>query len=93
MPTNRLTIVTGITPKTIYKSVEDVMSSTRVADEKEDKWGARLKKHRRYDQHISAMEQSELIEKLEQEMKEAAKKLEFERAAVLRDEIDWVKDN
>ena len=84
----------GITPKTIYKSIEDVMSSTRVADEKEDKWGTRRKKNRpRYDQPMSAMEQTELLEKLEQEMKEAAKNLEFEKAAVLRDEMEWVKEN
>jgi len=83
----------GITPKTIYKSVEDVMSSTRVADEKVDKWGTKRKKRRRYDQPMSAMEQAELVETLEQEMKDAAKNLEFERAAELRDEIEWVKDN
>jgi excinuclease ABC subunit B len=83
----------GITPKTIYKSVEDVMSSTRVADEKEEKWGAKRKKRPRYDQPMSAMEQTEFLEKLEQEMKEAAKNLDFERAAELRDEIEWMKEN
>jgi excinuclease ABC subunit B len=83
----------GITPTTIYKSVEDVMSSTRVADEKEEKWGSRRKKRPRYDQPMSAMEQTEFLEKLEQEMKEAAKNLEFERAADLRDEIEWMKEN
>jgi len=84
----------GITPKTIYKSVEDVMSSTRVADEKVDKWGTRRKKRRRsYDKPMSDLEQTELVEQLEQEMLAAAKNLEFERAAELRDEIDWVKEN
>ncbi len=83
----------NITPKTIYKSVEDVMRSTRVADEKEEKWGTRRKKRPRYDQPMSAMEQTELLEKLEHEMKDAAKNLEFERAAELRDEIEWMKDN
>ena len=84
----------GITPQTIYKSVEDVMRSTRVADEKEEKWGSKHKKsRRRADRPQSAVEQAELIERLEQEMKQAAKSLEFERAAELRDEIEWLKDN
>ncbi len=83
----------GITPQTIYKSVEDVMKSTRVADEKVDKWDTRRKRRRR---DLSApgeqMEQTELITHLEKQMKEAAKKLEFERAAELRDEIEFLKN-
>lgn len=84
----------GIQPKTIYKSVEDVLRSTRVADEKVDKWGAKRKKRRdRADISLSTMERVELIEQLENEMLEASKKLEFERAAELRDEIEWLKKN
>jgi excinuclease ABC subunit B len=82
----------GIQPKTIYKSVEDVLRSTRVADEKADKWGGKRKKQReRIESKLSQLERFELIEKLSSEMLEASKRLDFERAAELRDEIDWLK--
>lgn len=82
----------GITPTTIYKSVEDVMRTTRVADEKADKWGARRKKRRDIQElRLSKLEREELIDQYEAEMIRAAKNLEFERAAELRDEIEWLK--
>jgi excinuclease ABC subunit B len=82
----------GITPTTIYKSVEDVMRSTRVADEKVDKWGARRKKRRdQQELRLSNLEREELIDQYEKEMVAAAKNLDFERAAELRDEIEWLK--
>lgn len=84
----------GITPKTIYKSVEDVMRTTRVADEKADKWGSRRKKRADLQEiRLSELEREELIEQYEREMIAAAKNLEFERAAELRDEIEWLKNN
>jgi len=82
----------GITPKTIYKSVDDVMRTTRVADEKADKWGLRRKKRRDLqERRLSKLEQEELVEQYEKEMAVAAKNLDFERAAELRDEIEWLK--
>lgn len=82
----------GITPTTIYKSVEDVMRATRVADEKVDKWGARKKKRRDLqEKRLSNLEREELIEQYELEMVRAAKNLEFEKAAELRDEIEYLK--
>ncbi len=84
----------GITPKTIYKSVEDVMRTTRVADEKIDKWGTRRKKQRDLQEiRMSRLEREELIEQYEKEMVAAAKNLEFERAAELRDEIEFLKNS
>jgi excinuclease ABC subunit B len=84
----------GITPKTIYKSVEDVMRTTRVADEKADKWGTRRKKRRDLqERRLSKLEREELIELYEREMLDAARNLEFERAAGLRDEIEWLKNH
>ncbi len=85
----------GITPKTIYKSVEDVMRTTRVADEKVNKWGTRRKKRRDLlqESRLSKLEREELIEQYEKEMIDAAKNLEFERAAELRDEIEWLKNH
>jgi len=84
----------GITPKTIYKSVEDVLRTTRVADEKIDKWGTRRKKRRDLQERwLSKLEREELIEHYENEMLDAARNLEFERAAELRDEIEWLKNH
>ena len=84
----------GITPQTIYKSVDDVLMSTRVADEKIDKWGARRKKRRDlHEMRLSKLEREELIEQYEKEMVAAAKNLDFERAAELRDEIDFLKNS
>ncbi len=80
----------AITPKTIYKSYEQVMSSTRVADVRAAKWGRaqRTGIDKREWKNMSALEKEELLDRLEKEMLEAARKLEFERAAELRDEID-----
>jgi excinuclease ABC subunit B len=65
----------GIVPKTIVKSVRDLLEiSSDVSDSKRD--GAMTKKERQ-----------ETIARLEKEMKEAAKMLEFELAAQLRDRI------
>lgn len=80
----------GITPRTISKSVDDILKATRVADEKVDKWDKRShQKRAQLDyEKLSATEREELIEQLEHEMADAAKKLEFERAAQIRDELN-----
>ncbi|ELK20964.1 excinuclease ABC subunit UvrB [Anoxybacillus flavithermus] len=70
----------GIVPKTIQKDIPDVIRATFAAEEKE----AYETKDVR---HLSKEERLALIAKLEQEMKEAAKALHFERAAELRDLI------
>ena len=68
-----------ITPQTIKKDVRDILEiSTR--DEVEGKKGKRGKK-------LSHKEREALISKLTLEMKNAAKILEFEHAAYLRDKI------
>ncbi|UOF91351.1 excinuclease ABC subunit UvrB [Fodinisporobacter ferrooxydans] len=71
----------GIIPKTIHKAVRDVIEATKVADEKAEYTA----KKRSSD--LSKAERERLIEKLQSEMKEAAKALQFERAAELRDII------
>ncbi|MGE5484545.1 MAG: excinuclease ABC subunit UvrB [Ignavibacteriales bacterium] len=66
----------GITPETVKKAVRDVIEATRAAY-----WG---------DHDISKLPRSQvprMVEKLRREMKEASKRLEFERAASLRDMI------
>ena len=66
----------GITPKTIIKDVRDVLEiSTKEKTEK--KLSKKLTKQQR----------AEMIEELTREMKEAARLLEFEHAAYLRDKI------
>jgi len=80
----------GITPRSIYKSVEQVMSSTRVADARAQRWGK--SKGTRIEQRswkkLSPLEKEEVLDGLEKEMLEAARQLNFEKAAELRDEID-----
>jgi len=80
----------GIEPKSIYKSYEQVMNSTRVADAKAQKWGENqaLSVDESGWKEMSPIEKEDFLERLESEMLEAARKLEFERAANLRDEID-----
>ncbi len=83
----------GITPRTIYKTAEQIMQSTRVADVRGEKWGAGKKPvlEGMNWKKLSPMEREEVLEHLEQEMLEAAKRLEFERAAEIRDEIERLK--
>ncbi len=81
----------GITPTTIYKSVEDVLGATRVADAKASKWARDAERAQSLAarwRKMTPLEREQLIEQLEAEMMEAARRLEFERAAELRDQID-----
>ncbi|MBJ8112036.1 MULTISPECIES: excinuclease ABC subunit B [Bacillus cereus group] len=68
----------GITPKTIQKGVRDVIRATTAAEEPEMYEAAPAKK-------MTKKEREKTIAKMEAEMKEAAKALDFERAAELRD--------
>ena len=61
----------GITPKTIIKEIREVVSNTNDTEEKEIK--------------MSKQDKKALIIKIENEMKEAAKNMDFERAMELRD--------
>ncbi|MCI0512814.1 excinuclease ABC subunit UvrB [candidate division KSB1 bacterium] len=82
-----------ISPKSISKSIQDVMGATQVADAKTARYAQNPSGHL-YDvkwRHISPIEQEEVLERLEKEMLDAAKKLDFERASVLRDEIKRLK--
>jgi excinuclease ABC subunit B len=72
----------GITPQSIHKSVEDVLRTTTVADSK----GHSFLKDRPSD-ILTELEHEEHVAVLEEEMRLAAEHLEFERAAVLRDEL------
>ncbi|MFU0833433.1 MAG: excinuclease ABC subunit UvrB [Oscillospiraceae bacterium] len=69
----------GITPKTIIKNVPEILE---ISTHKEEETGAVKKKRR-----LTASERKRMIEQLTKEMKAAAKLLEFEHAAWLRDRI------
>jgi excinuclease ABC subunit B len=75
----------GITPQTIQKKVRDVIEATKVAEQKAD-YLTGIKQTK-----MSKKDRMSLIERLEREMKEAAKNLQFERAAELRDAILEIK--
>jgi len=69
----------GIEPQTIRKKVRDLIEATKVAERKAEYYPSEdLEK-------LSKKEKRALIERLESEMKEAARQLQFERAAELRD--------
>ena len=72
----------GITPQTIRKDVADIIE---ISSHKEDGKG---KKKKRY----TLAERQELIQKYTKEMKAAAKLLEFEHAAYLRDKIKSLQE-
>ncbi|MDP1675248.1 MAG: excinuclease ABC subunit UvrB [Bacteroidota bacterium] len=83
----------GITPTTIYKTRDEIIASTAVADVS-SKYDAR--KDQRHlpivaesiTKYLSADQRKDLIEELTSEMMRASADLEFERAAQLRDEIN-----
>ncbi|MDI3233566.1 excinuclease ABC subunit UvrB [Exiguobacterium antarcticum] len=69
----------GITPKTIQKDVRGVISTTIESDDTMEK----LEKFNK----LKKPERETLLEQLDQEMRQAAKDMQFERAAELRDLI------
>ena len=70
----------GIVPKTVIKSVRDLLEISAPADEPSQTRQGRVKA-------MSKQEKTAEIARLEKAMKEAAKLLEFELAATLRDQI------
>lgn len=85
----------GIKPETIYKSVEEILSSTSIAELRKKDYdnedAAFTKIAEPVIKYMSKEQREELIEQMTEEMLAAAKDLEFERAAFLRDEIEKLK--
>ncbi len=80
----------NIVPATIYKSVEEIMNSTSIADVrkrdgKEDYGFSKVAEP--ILKYMDNEQKQDLIKQLREQMHEAAKDLEFEKAASLRDEI------
>ena len=67
----------GIVPRTVIKSVREILEISKSTEDAQRKAGRKLTKN----------EVLQEIEKIEKQMKEAAKMLEFEYAAVLRDRL------
>jgi excinuclease ABC subunit B len=76
----------GITPKSIIKSVEEIMRATAVADARSD-----------FDQDIQlatldpGLNVEQMIEIMHEQMMQAAAEMDFEKAASIRDRIDELK--
>lgn len=70
----------GIVPKTIIKEIRDLIAITKVAEETGEYTTTSY-------EELSREEKATLLLKLEKEMKDAAKALDFETAATLRDTI------
>jgi excinuclease ABC subunit B len=80
----------NIIPATIYKSVDEILASTSLAemrkkDDKEDYGFAKVAEP--ILKYMNKEQKEDLIEQLREQMRNAAKDLEFEKAASLRDEI------
>ncbi len=78
-----------ITPKTIYKSMEDVLISTSVADAFKE---IRKEGYRRKGDFLDDLDKATALDMLKKEMLRAAENLEFEKAAKLRDEIEFLRE-
>ncbi len=76
----------GIVPKTVIKGVRDVID---ISGKNSDKGTENKPKKQK---KMSAAEREKMIEKLTSEMKAAARMLEFEKAAYLRDEIKKLRE-
>ncbi|MFJ8246233.1 excinuclease ABC subunit UvrB [Peribacillus asahii] len=71
----------GIVPQTIQKEIRDVIRATHVAEESETYQEQPAPNYAK----LSKKEREKVMQQLELDMKEAAKALDFERAAELRD--------
>lgn len=77
--------INNIEPQTIHKKISDILMATKVAE------GEKIKKKKKIPIKISSDELPKLILGLEEEMRLAAEELNFEYAAVLRDQIKELK--
>ena len=76
----------GITPKTIYKSIDDILISTAVADSRQKKEDVYVPG---YDKaHLPEADKQMILIELRKAMLESAEHLDFEKAAKIRDEIE-----
>lgn len=87
----------GIVPKTVKKSIDQIMEGTAIADERREAVGPTSRYYADPDQlkvvadpilkYLTDDQKRDLLKQMKQEMIEAASNLQFERAAELRDSI------
>jgi excinuclease ABC subunit B len=87
----------GINPTTVQKTVNEVLAATAVADVKAQREARRErgkmpKVAEQIVRYLTADQRADLMEELRREMQQAAKDLEFERAASLRDELQKLEE-
>jgi excinuclease ABC subunit B len=80
----------GITPRSIIKSMDEVRLSTHVADARTERPAPMPSLQDRVDLHDPA-KRAAMIQALERQMRQAAANLEFELAAMLRDQVNELK--
>jgi excinuclease ABC subunit B len=80
----------GIEPKSISKRIKDMIEG--VYDPDQAKEAQRVEQEEAKYDSLSEKQLDQRIRKLERDMLEAAKNLEFERAASLRDELKALRD-
>ncbi len=83
--------VNNITPTTIEKAIEDIIE--RETEEKKKDVSGELNIRRASYNLLQKRDRQKYIKELEKEMFNYAKDLEFEKAALIRDEIEKVKNN
>jgi excinuclease ABC subunit B len=76
----------GITPKTIIKNIKDI------TEELQSNHAKAVNEELRVDQKLFAKNPDKLIKLKEKQMKEAVKILDFETAAILRDELEVLRN-
>ncbi len=79
----------GITPITIVREIHDLNDRLRVAAEASAEYGSGGREHELEGRTRRQVE--ELVARLEADMRNAAKNLEFERAATLRDQVQEIR--
>jgi excinuclease ABC subunit B len=91
----------GITPRTVTKSREQIMESTSIADVKASRDRKREDAEKKSTlsiveepmfRYMTDDQKRDMVETLREQMKEAARNLEFEKAAEIRDEIGKLEE-
>jgi len=82
----------GITPKTVHKSIADIMEGAYAKGGKRGKKAGKVKQQQTDYHSMTAKELGKHIEQLEKLMYQHAQDLEFEEAAAIRDQIHQIRE-
>ncbi len=89
----------NINPKTVYKTLDEILSSTSIADIQSQRKqriddfekSKMMKAAEPVIKYLTNEQRQEMLDNMFIEMKKAARELDFERAAMLRDEIQRIQ--